>query len=54
MEVGQLDGVWRELDGVVNNGAVVPAEEVDVEVGGGVEELVLGAPELGGGGRPRR
>jgi len=54
VEVGQLDGVWHELDGVVNSSAVVPAEEVDVEVGGGEEELVLGAPELGGGGCPHR
>ena len=50
MEVGQLDGVWRELNGVVNSSAVVLAEEVDVEVRGGKEELVLGAPELGGHG----
>lgn len=37
-------------DGGLNGGVVLPAEEVDVEAGGGEEELELGAPELRGGG----
>jgi hypothetical protein len=37
-------------DGGLNGGGVLPAEEIDVELGGREEKLELGAPEVGGGG----
>ena len=43
---GQSSRAYNGLNGSV----VLPAEEVDVEAGGGKEELELGAPELRGGG----
>lgn len=39
-------------DGSLHSRAVLPAEEVGVELGGGEEELERGTPELGSGGGP--